>query len=282
MSVRDGELEVSGTGPEAATETETETGTGPRMSDIEASESEEFEDGDEDAYEDQAGFTLLEVLIAVAILSISLTSLLGSQLDAIRAIRYGRGLSAAAHLAEYQLIEIEWDQKINGWSFDDKEYEGDFAEQDWPDVTYKCKVDVFELPDWNQIQGAVEGAGADTGGDASNPFNDQDGVQDTGESTLGAMGLVWPMVKQAIENSIRKASCEVFWTDGKVDHSYKLVTFWTDARGLTGTPHMGGEFTEEDDDSGDEPGGTTTPGGSGGAGAGGSTTPSAQGLRLGG
>ena len=54
----------------------------------------------------QAGFTLLEVLIAVAILALSLTSLLGSQIDSLRATRYAQGITAAAFLAELkQLLE---------------------------------------------------------------------------------------------------------------------------------------------------------------------------------
>ena len=50
------------------------------------------------------GFTLLEVLVAVAILSLSLTSLLGSQMQAMRATDRARQLSAIAFLAEAQLI----------------------------------------------------------------------------------------------------------------------------------------------------------------------------------
>ena len=53
-----------------------------------------------------SGFTLLEVLVAVAILALSLTSLLGSQIESMQATRYARQISAAAFLAEYQLIEI--------------------------------------------------------------------------------------------------------------------------------------------------------------------------------
>ncbi len=53
------------------------------------------------------GFTLLEVLIAIGILSMSLTSLLSSQMASMRATRYAQGVTAAAFLAEHQLLEIE-------------------------------------------------------------------------------------------------------------------------------------------------------------------------------
>ena len=48
----------------------------------------------------KAGFTLLEVLVAVAILSITLSSLLGSQIAAIRATDQARRLSSVAWLGE--------------------------------------------------------------------------------------------------------------------------------------------------------------------------------------
>ena len=45
-----------------------------------------------------AGFTLLEVLIAVAILSLSLTSLISSQMASIRSTAYARELSVVVLL----------------------------------------------------------------------------------------------------------------------------------------------------------------------------------------
>src|SRR5690606_37718888 len=94
------------------------------------------------------GFTLLEVLLAVAILAISLTSLLSSQMAALRATRYARGVSVAAFLAESKLIDIEWELRKDGWGDNDKEFEGDFSEEGWPDARYTCLVDMIELPDY--------------------------------------------------------------------------------------------------------------------------------------
>ena len=46
-----------------------------------------------------SGFTLLEVLIAVAILAVSLSSLMGSQLNSMAATRYARYLQLEPRLA---------------------------------------------------------------------------------------------------------------------------------------------------------------------------------------
>jgi general secretion pathway protein I len=222
------------------------------------------------------GFTLLEVLVAVAILALSLSSLLGSQIDSLRATRYAHGVTAAAFLAEYQLHEIEWLQTHDGWQESDVEYEGDFDDQGWPDIEYVCTVDFIELPEYNQMLEAKTDADAAAGEDSM--------LMDTGDQAFSALGLVWPIVKQAVESSIRKASCTVMWKDGKLEHEFTAQTFWTDPQRLAEIPALGGEFTAEDDQSQDAEGGGSSPDGTtpSGSGAGDPMIPPSQGGRGGG
>lgn len=221
------------------------------------------------------GFTLLEVLVAVAILAMSLTSLLSSQMAGLRATDQARMLSTVSFLAEYQLVEIEWVLKEEGgWGTDDRTFEGDFGEQGWPNVTYNCVADLIEMPDYSVLQQAADGADSGDGGGVGG-YN----VQDAGETAFDTLGMVWPIVKEAIENSLRKSWCTVRWTrdDTKPkqqgaetlcgEDEYEcltVATFWTDPTALTQLPTLGGEASEEDD-SRDGPDG----GGGGGAGPGG-------------
>lgn len=208
------------------------------------------------------GFTLLEVMVAVAILAMSLTSLLTSQMAAMRQMRYSQQVAAAAFLAEYQLVEIEWLERKEGWQTTDTEYTGTFADQGWEDISYRCVVDFLELPEYNEMLSAKEDAE-----DAAGAPGSDDNLQDTGEQAFSALGLVWPMVKSAIENSIRKASCTVYWNDGKIEHDLTVQTFWTDPTQLTALPGAGGEATSDDDvDGGDGSTGGGSTGGGGGAG----------------
>lgn len=206
---------------------------------------------------DVAGFTLLEVLIAVAILAIMLTSLIGSQLNSIVATRYARDISIAALLAEWQIVELETQQRKTGFVNSDVELEGDFAEQGWEQFEWACTVHFIELPEYNQLIGAKEDADEAQG-------KDDDNMIDTGDQMFGALGMVWPIVKNAIESSIRKVTCTVTWKTGNIDYEYDVQTFWTDPAGMTALPGAGGEFTDADDPSSEgdssEPGG----GGSGG------------------
>ncbi len=214
------------------------------------------------------GFTLLEVLLAVAILAISLTSLLSSQMAALRATRYARGVSVAAFLAESKLIDIEWELRKDGWGDNDKEFEGDFSEEGWPDARYTCLVDMIELPDYTALQAAVDAA--ETDGSTESVL----GVQDAEDRAFDSLGMVWPVVKGAVERSIRKASCTIYWKDGNIDHDFEVTTFWTNPQALTELPGMGGEQGEEDDVRG---GGAGGGGGSTGRGGAGGRTPSGRG-----
>ena len=211
------------------------------------------------------GFTLLEVLVAVAILSISLTSLLTSQMNALRATRYAQSITAMAFLAESKLIDIEYQikEEEDGWGDNDKEYEGDFSEEGWPDVTYHCVADMIEMPEYTALQRAADAA--------DNAETEESGinVQDAGEQAFDSLAMVWPIVKEAIERAIRKAHCTVYWTDGNIARDFRVDTFWTDPSALTQLPSLGGESGEEDDtDDGDGGGGGAGSGGGGSAGSG--------------
>lgn len=228
-----------------------------------ADADDDADDTDDDASE--RGFTLLEVLIAVAILAMSLTSLLASQMDSMRALRYANGLTLAAYLAEYQLIEIEWKVRREGWVRNDLEYDGDFGDLDHDEIRYECLVDFVEIPEFSAILNAQSDARAES------DMGSGSMMMSAGGQAFGAAGMVWPMIKAAIENSVRKASCKAIWTDGLEEHVVEVQTFWTDLNGLTSLPGMGGEFTGADDDSGED---TGTPGNNTGTGAGGGAPPS--------
>jgi prepilin-type N-terminal cleavage/methylation domain-containing protein len=224
---------------------------------------------------EHGGFTLLEVLVAVAILSMSLTSLLSSQMAAMRATRYARGVSVAAFLADGKLLDIESQLVVDGWGTDDKTFEGDFSEEGWPDIRYECLVDFIEVPDFNALQQAKDGADTDGG------FGAGAQVADAEDQAFAGMGMVWPVIKGAIEQAIRKASCKVVWSDGAITQEFTVETFWTDPKQLLQLPQAGGEVDETDDVEPD--GDPAQPGGSGsssGAKPGGSGTAPPGGIQL--
>jgi len=215
------------------------------------------------------GFTLLEVMVAMAILAVSMTSLLASQTASIRATRYAQQVTAIAFLVEFQLIETEYVmRKEGGWILQDKIYEGNFAAQGWPEIRHKCVVDFLEIPDYNKLRAAKDESDRAKQGESGLYY------KDASDKAFGALAMVWPMVKQAIERSIRKVNCTVFWKDGNIPNEFTISTFWADPEKLKTLPGLGGEAKEGDD--ADVPGGSDGAG-AGGAAGGGATRPGASG-----
>lgn len=166
------------------------------------------------------GFTLLEVIVAVAILGVSMISLLRAQQDALRATAYARDLTTAAFLAEDKLIDIEWKMRKEGWVESDVTFEGDFSDEGWPNMRYECLVDFMELPEFSALMNAKN--------DADKAAGDDEGMQAGGATqAFGFLGMVWPQVKAGIESAIRKVSCTVRWKTGKIENDFDLATFWT-------------------------------------------------------
>ncbi|WAS98176.1 type IV pilus modification PilV family protein [Nannocystis punicea] len=210
-----------------------------------------------------AGFTLLEVMIAMAVLALSLTSMLTSQMASLRATRYAQTITSVAFLADYQLIETEFIvRKEGGWVLEDKFYEGTFADQGWPDVKYKCIVDFLKLPEFTELRAAKDDTDRANRGESSMYY------RSAADQAFTALGMVWTPVKQAIERSIRKVKCTVKWKNGNLDEEFIVNTFWADPDKLKQLPGLGGEAKEGD--LGNEQQG----GGSGGSGTG---TPSTGG-----
>ena len=95
------------------------------------------------------------------------------------------------------------------------------------------------------------------------------GQQDAGDQAFGALGMMWPIIKEAIEQSIRKSWCTVRWQPedarGELPNDWlcadaendclTIGTFWTDVEKLKQLPALGGEADGTDDDPGGEDGG---------------------------
>jgi general secretion pathway protein I len=65
------------------------------------------------------GFTLLEVMVAVAILGLGLTAIFAAQAGALAAVSNARNLSQATGLARCKMSEVEADMTKNGLAQDD-------------------------------------------------------------------------------------------------------------------------------------------------------------------
>lgn len=209
------------------------------------------------------GFSLLEVMVAIAILGLTLTVILSAQGGLAASNRSAANMSQATELARCKMTEIEESLLKLGYQ------ETDQIETDKPcclDSTpeaFLCdyKVEKIELP--NATPGSTGGADGGVGGllgAASGMVNPAGSaglnlsVSDAGIGGLGAqfgnvlnqgtggagadgllsmvMGMLYPSIKPMYEMSIRKITVTVKWKEGPNARDLPLTQFVTNpARG---------------------------------------------------
>jgi general secretion pathway protein I len=93
------------------------------------------------------GFTLLEVLVAIAILGLGLTAILSAQTGLFASSSYAERISMASGMVRCRLSELELKLNKEGYPLTDMKDEGNCC-NDEPISGYKCKwkVEKIELP----------------------------------------------------------------------------------------------------------------------------------------
>lgn len=107
------------------------------------------------------GFTLLEVLVAVAILGLGLTVILSSQAGLFSSASRGEHLTVATSMLRCKMSEIELTLAQKGFSLTDENDEGDCCDDEGDGYTCAWKIERVELPPLPQASG--------TGGSSPGP-----------------------------------------------------------------------------------------------------------------
>ncbi len=150
------------------------------------------------------GFTLLEVIIAMAIMAIAFSAILAVEGGAINASARAKQLNVVAMLAKNQMVDSE--ALIEGKKFEEvqKEQEGAFPA---PFQDYRWKRTVKELKFPNFASGAL-------------------GNKNSGNDMMSDM--VGKIITNFFSKALRVLTVTVYWKKGKGEQSYSLSTFWVD------------------------------------------------------
>jgi general secretion pathway protein I len=231
-----------------------------------------------------SGFTLLEVMIAVAILGLGLTVILTAQTGLFSSSKRAATMSQAVGLARCKMGEIEEELLREGFQLTGADEEGPCCEDEETQLRCKWSIIPVVLPDLSQAGSADAGAGTESPGsslDALGEASDSLGSGDTagaisglsGEAASGgpsmgasalapmAMGLIYPQLKGMLEASIRKVTVRVVWSEGPLERDVTVTQYITN-------PQQGGLLSVDESMAGGAGGGsgTGTPRGTGGRG----------------
>jgi general secretion pathway protein I len=88
----------------------------------------------------RAGFTLLEVIVSLAILGLSLMAIFDLNAGAVAMHSYTKKLTVASLLARSKMIDIEQELYDKGFNNDDEEKSGDFSDEGWSTFKWRAKI----------------------------------------------------------------------------------------------------------------------------------------------
>lgn len=180
----------------------------------------------------QGGFTLLEVMVALAILASSLVVLLQIATNDVRATNHGKLMTAATFLARGKMVAIETFILEEGFVDTDQTDDGTFDEQGFPQFRWETLIERVELPP--NLTAATEAAAGDIA-------SSNDPMQAITGLVGGMMSTFIEPIRAGLQESVRRVTLKVTWDEvGREPQVLEIVTFMTDAAKLDqALPAMG-------------------------------------------
>lgn len=185
------------------------------------------------------GFTLLEVMIAVAILGLSLTAIFSSEVGAANVAQRARRQSIAATLARCKMGEIEQLISIEGLPLIEKSDEDSCCEHA-PVEGFECDwiVERIILPEFGaDEEGAEDDERTDRERSNEELTDTLDELQqeggappeviagEAGNLAVLALQLAFPILKPFLEEQVRRATVTVRWNEGGKERGFDVVQY---------------------------------------------------------
>jgi prepilin-type N-terminal cleavage/methylation domain-containing protein len=168
----------------------------------------------------QGGFTLLEVMAAVAILALTLVVLLSVITNNMRATAHARLLTTATFLARGKIVSLEDGLIEKGFQDLDETDEGNFADDGFREFSWTTAIEKIQLPT-DMAQTAQQAAG--------DKSQNKDPMQALTGMVGGLMGMFVEPVRIGLQESVRRITVRVFWNERKrPEQSIEVVTYVTD------------------------------------------------------
>jgi len=168
-----------------------------------------------------AGFTLLEIMVAIAILSSTLVVLLSIVTNNVRSTNHAKMTTSATLLARTKMVDVEDEILDNGFTDNDENAAGSFKDLGYPQFRWETSIERIELPS-DLGQRSKDQATTQTQ-DATNPMSLLTGFMG------GMMSSFIEPIRNGLQESVRKVTVRVIWDEhGRLDQSFEVVQYLTD------------------------------------------------------
>jgi general secretion pathway protein I len=147
------------------------------------------------------GFTLLEVLFAMAIMSVALVAIFTIEGSSISASDKGKRMNIVAMLAKNKMIETEFD--LEGKTFDEveKDKTGNF-EPPFETYTWKRSIKELKFP-------SIGGGGGD-------------------DQNAQVTEMISKLFSNYLSKSLREVTVSIIYHRGEHDQTFSVSTYWVD------------------------------------------------------
>lgn len=205
----------------------------------------------------RAGFTLLEVMVAMSILALSLVAISGINANSFEASNYARGITVATLLARSKMIDIEMELEKDGFPTNDLADDGDFSEEGYPAVRWtatirEIKVDLSKFLaqlmgsdtasfDEDSMPDSMAAMLQAVRGDSSAESAAGQASADEVQQLMGG-GMLETAMKQGadtLSKSIREIAIEVEWGAEHNKESIRFVQYVTTSGRISLAPSQG-------------------------------------------
>lgn len=190
----------------------------------------------------RAAFTLLEVMVAVAILAIALTAIFSSQGGAIKVHHRARKTTVATLLVRCKMGEIEQLLHEEGLpAVEESGSDGCCEDAEHEGFTCDWTVTRIELPE-PELEGDALGIGEGEEGAETDPTALASGASmedilgggqpmGSGGDMMGqlAMQYAYPVLKPSIEEQVRRIDVTVKWREGDRERSFDVMQYYVGA-----------------------------------------------------
>jgi general secretion pathway protein I len=160
----------------------------------------------------ESAFTLLEVMIALAIMLVAFSSILAIQSSAMNSALKSRQIHEVSVLARNAMLQTE--VEISGKKFDDisTELSGQF-EDPYQDYTWTRKIKEVKLPNLSGISKAAQGDKAQA---------------DADEQNSAMVEQMTKVITNFLSKAVREVTITVSWKRGTTTQKYDVAMYWVD------------------------------------------------------
>jgi general secretion pathway protein I len=208
------------------------------------------------------GFTILEVMIGLALLGLALTVLIKSAANSIFNAEQAHMMGITTDLARGKMYDIEEKLIKDGFTDSDQsECDKPFDTEGFPNIKWCAKVEQVEMPSFDELESMSKGQAMKATGSAGSGLGSQFGTGGLGSDAVGGFqnsalgGMLsmfggggknsskdiagaqggsllqgqYSMFQQILKVSIRKVTLTITYKVFGSDRDLKVVAFFTDA-----------------------------------------------------